>query len=257
MDETNFPEFETKTVHVDGVEAENFRAIVRKGHEQPANILSKRYVLVQHQDVYKRFEEAVGYIPDSGREGSSFSTDFVRDGQIMITTLNLPKFNFAAKRGDVVNFGIKVVNSVDGSTGVLAIPFSNRVLCGNGMTHMEYMRSMNTKHMGGVNKLLGFFGNVITNTLENFTEISNVYAGWVQTNIDWDKTYRGLVEGDVVVIPDKYLKEIDAEQPKTRWDMFNALTSLNTHDSRRNDMARIRFDRQILRAVNTSVVGDR
>jgi len=92
--EKEIPEYERKSVHVDGEEQRNWDAIVERGGRQALAMVTKRYVLVQTREVFRRFLEACPEDVDG-------TVDYYR-GTAVLTV-------FPAGLG----VGASVVNSVD------------------------------------------------------------------------------------------------------------------------------------------------
>jgi hypothetical protein len=210
--------------------------------------LSDRYELVQHEIVYNAFRDAIGYIPDLGDRALTVNC-YGEHGEVMIATLMLPKFSIQPKVGDVVQMGIKMRNSVDGSTNIELIPFSYRLACANGMTHFEAMKGIKVRHMSQAKVLVTNLDAKIAGVIENFSVISEKYKTWVNTKIKI--SVDDLIKKAEPVMPDKKLWEkVKVDEPKTAWDLFNSMTYFNSHtrkvNERNGDNSRIEFDRRIM-----------
>lgn len=248
--EPRFPRFETRPIEVDGITARDYRAIVREGDSaEIANVVSPRYQLVQHEDIWRRLMDAIGYIPPSTLGEAKIKTIFPKGGQVMVADVMLPKLNAEPQKGDIVTFGVRFVNSVDGSTGVAVMPYTLRLVCTNGMTHSEYSGSIRMKHTSGSLERLVGVEQHIQRTLANFGKIAAQYETWTATPIKWAEA-KVKLETSKVALPQKLWDELDRENPENKWEMFNVLTWYNSHRSRtKEETGRINFSARIPQLV--------
>lgn len=256
----NFPTFIEEDVYVDRrplnqwehdvKKADGYKGIVNKITGSIAAIVSKKYELIQHKNVYDAFTKAVGLIT----EETQIKVEFAKNGARMFIFLEYPKVSFEVKKGDIVNYGLTVTNSVDGSMRLMVIPYTKRLICSNGMTHQEMLGGVQKKHLKNAKVLVEELPAVIKEGLNNVTALHELYKQWAITEAKADELLDELKkEKPGVILPKKYADEIQTKikmgDMLTKWDLFNVLTELNWHDEKRQMDSKVNFNREIMKIV--------
>lgn len=215
-------------------------------------VVSPTYELVQHREVIEAVREAI--ITETQIE-PEIQASFENSGARMFCDLKIPSLNKDVAVGDTISFGVRVVNSTDATTPLKILPFTLRLACTNGMTHSEFISSVMQRHNGDVKGVLANLAEIVSQTVAANEDLIKLYRSWKTKTIP---DFAGLVEvldTNHVVIPKKYLKEVELATPETAWDFFNVLTNLNTFDEKRVVGVKEDFNKIIERAM-TVVTGE-
>ncbi|MBD3195350.1 MAG: DUF932 domain-containing protein [Candidatus Lokiarchaeota archaeon] len=250
---TEVPRFELGDIRTDYGEAlPNHQGIYPEGHEKgdkPIAIVSDRYELINHNSVFDAIKQTITD-NDYGVEGVKLTA--TPDYHKSFITLLFEECKEAIKVGDIVQFGCKIANGVDGRMSLWGVPFSYRLWCENGASHMEELNRIKFKHMTNVN--LEDLRDTIELIISNFSQIASKYREWADTEvIEMEALDTEGKEWIAKNIPNKYTDIIVAEKPKTAWELFNVLTKSNTHDTRRNDFTKLMFNRVIANTVDLMI----
>jgi len=212
----------------DNVLAENHKAIWNEDTHKLACIASKRYNLLQHRE---SFEEAVdvlkglnlGVFGTLHNYGDSVAIEMAfQDNRINI-------------EGDELKVGIRLVNSYNLSSCFGGEVFAYRSACSNGMFLGKVLgeAKMRRYHTGtaDVRTLVSQFVKDVINGNDKLKTYVN-FA--MQDSYEWELAHQILEQ---VIDMKKYRKLLFEElelrhgigTELTRWDIYNALTSIATH----------------------------
>jgi hypothetical protein len=224
------PMFETQPVYLAGEKPIEGRvAIVDCKTQDVVSFKSDDYTLIQHSEVLGTLSDAM---MSTGLKVEKANPQFYRGR--MYCDLTFKKHSIEVKKGDIVQTGVSVVNSVDGSTGIVIMPFTLRLSCMNGAVHRSILERSIQYHMGDRDAVLAKMSAIIVQAVDSTARVEETYKHWAETHFDMK-----LLKTDPFIevlnhMPKKYVKAINEEKPKTQWDLFNVLTALNTHDERRS-----------------------
>ena len=192
---------------------------------------------------------------------STLSVKYTKNGYAMRIDL-LSERKQPIEVNDLVQFGVSIRNSIDGSTALGVDGFTYRLACRNGATAKIPNVTFNAKHVGDVNKLLDAFREALRTALEYCHQLAELYRQ--ATRIKVTKEIAGkLVELRLPMMYYKYtpirLKvddkdiEIDVAREDTLWNTFNSITYVITHKSRANPIARSRMTHRLHRVMQEIV----
>ena len=276
-----FPEFEEIDIYSSwkmppfrGRRVEGYTGIREKGRDDVVSVVSSKYRLIQHQEVYdiiknfldvyfrKEYESRLGFsgcrrFPDSGTrmEWTLVFNEFRYDIECGSISSRFPQLN------DTVYCGLKVLNSVDSSIALTLAPYSERVVCANGMTHTLLTKKFKFKHYKDPIDML------INNLPVMMSEISSVYDEIISHYQSWTKI--PIVPENVVDMFENIKKEsnrsyltknqsdlIMVDCPDTAWGLFNVLTEENTYSDRRDMLSKFQQDRNIEQVMKIIVASN-
>lgn len=217
-----------------GMKLDNFRLIVDEKGEA-IQVVSKEYSLIQHTSVYKTFKKIDhGFV----NEQLVFTNNGAR--MYILATAEVGSSEIEPIVGDLIKYGIAIENSVDKSRSLCVYAYTLRLACTNGMTHRHNARGYAVKHA----HLDGDFSleAAISNTVMGIHELSSMYIKWTKETVNDIEKAEELA---AKLLPKKYLNNVEITADTTKWDLFNQLTSLNTHDAKREDHTKLAFNRKI------------
>jgi len=128
----------------------------KTGNSEVTAVLTKKYAVVQHAEVFKKLIDAVN-LYDNKVQAQTIS-DFKR----AYLFVSMPKkFTFKAPDGKDLTLGFSATNSYNGTTGVVIGAFGYRLACQNGMLLTKTLGGMSVDHITGVHKRLdALFGQM-------------------------------------------------------------------------------------------------
>jgi hypothetical protein len=113
------------------------------------------------------------------------------------------------------------------------------------MTHRSVLEKSVQYHTGKREIVIGALSSVIKESVAKVTIIEQQYKSWMTVSFNANSLNSEKFEEVTKPIPQKYLDAIEIAKPKTKWDLFNVLTDLNSHDANRNFGGKHGFDRRI------------
>jgi hypothetical protein len=192
---------------------------------------------------------------------STLSVKYTKNGYAMRIDL-LSERKEAVEVNDIVQFGVSIRNSIDGSTALGVDGFTYRLACRNGATARLQNVTFNAKHVGDVNKLLDAFREALRTALEYCHQLAELYRKATRIKVTKDIAEK-LVELNLPAMYYKYtpirLKvddkdvEVNVIREDTLWNTFNGITYVITHKSRANPIARSRMTHRLHRVMQEIV----
>jgi hypothetical protein len=168
----------------------------------------------------------------------------------------------AVEVNDLVQFGVSIRNSIDGSTALGVDGFTYRLACRNGATARIPNVTFNAKHVGNVDRLLDAFREALRTALEYCQQLAELYRKATRIKVTKEIAER-LVELNLPMMYYKYTPirlnvdgkdvEIDVIREDTLWNTFNGITYVITHNSRANPIARSRMTHRLHRVMQEIV----
>jgi hypothetical protein len=192
---------------------------------------------------------------------STLSVKYTKNGYAMRIDL-LSERKQPIEVNDLVQFGVSIRNSIDGSTALGVDGFTYRLACRNGATARIPNVTFNAKHVGDVNKLLDAFREALRTALEYCHQLAELYRQATKIKVTKEIAEK-LVELRLPMMYYKYTPirlnvdgkdvEIDVIREDTLWNTFNNITYVITHKSRANPIARSRMTHRLHRVMQEIV----
>jgi len=193
---------------------------------------------------------------------STLSVKYTKTGYAMRIDL-LSERKEAVEVDDIVQFGVSIRNSIDGSTALGVDGFTYRLACRNGATARLQNVTFNAKHVGDANRLLDAFREALRTALEYCHQLAELYRKATRIKVTKEIAER-LVELNLPMMYYKYTPirlnvdgreevEIDVVREDTLWNTFNSITYVITHKSRANPIARSRMTHRLHRVMQEIV----
>jgi hypothetical protein len=220
------------------------------------SIVSKNFAVIPNQLIMQMVADV-----SKDLNLSTLSVKYTKNGYAMRIDL-LSERKEAVEVDDIVQFGVSIRNSIDGSTALGVDGFTYRLACRNGATARLQNVTFNAKHVGNVDRLLDTFREALRTALEYCHQLAELYRKATRIKVTKEIAER-LVELRLPMMYYKYtpirLKvdgkdvEIDVIRENTLWNTFNSITYMITHKSRANPIARSRMTHRLHRVLHEIV----
>ena len=225
----------------DGDRVPGRKAIVREDTRDVLNVVSDRYMLVQHKEPMEIMHEAIDALGLDVR--GTKTTVGMRGGYAKVEWLLDKAIEIAPAKGDVLVVSAFVRTSYD-YTSAFEVGLSLlRLVCGNGMTIPETIAGMKRRHVGSFSVAEAI--QQVSADLKELPEIQRILVGLtgqrvVRTRFEkWLRKQVHLSAGAATEILDRYDRT-----GGSAWDAYNAITWYASHQVK----GRMGKDRMVLRA---------
>jgi hypothetical protein len=233
-----------------------FEKNIDNGKVNLVSIVSKNFAVIPNQLIMQMVADV-----SKDLNLSTLSVKYTKTGYAMRIDL-LSERKQPIEVNDLVQFGVSIRNSIDGSTALGVDGFTYRLACRNGATARIPNVTFNAKHVGDVNKLLDAFREALRTALEYCHQLAELYRKATRIKVTKEIAEK-LVELNLPMMYYKYtpirLKvddkdvEIDVIREDTLWNTFNNITYVITHKSRANPIARSRMTHRLHRVMREIV----
>jgi len=221
------------------------------------SIVSKNFAVIPNQLIMQMVADV-----SKDLNLSTLSVKYTKNGYAMRIDL-LSERKEAVEVDDLIQFGVSIRNSIDGTTALGVDGFTYRLRCLNGATARIPNVTFNAKHVGDVNKLLDAFREALRTALEYCHQLTELYRQATRIKVTKDVAEK-LVELNLPMMYYKYTPirlnvdgreevEVDVVREDTLWNTFNGITYVITHKSRANPIARSRMTHRLHRVMQEIV----
>jgi len=232
-------------VQVAGKNREQFKAVVNQTTQHIEAIVSDRYTLIQHREVFEPVIVAMRNL------GVRIQGKVTRDGGRIYADILFNDDRFKhdvsddSEKGDIINFGMRFFNSYDKTTSFGAEVFAMRLVCKNGMIRPVNIKSIREIHSG--NKR--FVVKAIANLFKSLAEESPKFADVVSRAREEIVTLQMMKElfatwhlgkKHVKVLMQK-IRKLDE---KNQWNIYNVLTDYITHNMEVREATKEKWHKQ-------------
>jgi Domain of unknown function (DUF932). len=226
------------------------------------SIVSKHLAVIPNQLIMQMIADV-----SKDLDLSTLQMKYTRNGYAVRIDL-LSDRKEAVEVNDIVQYGVSIRNSIDGSTALAVDSFMYRLACRNGATAKIPNVTFNARHVGDANRLLEAFREALRTALEYCHQLIELYRRAAKIKVD-KKIAERLVELRLPFMYYKYTPirltveehngektvEIDVIREDTLWNTFNGITYVITHKSRANPIARSRMTHRLHRLMQ-EIVGE-
>jgi hypothetical protein len=247
---TNYAE--TKLSKVKAV----FEKNVNNGKVNLVSIVGRNFAVIPNQLIMQMVADV-----SKDLNLSTLSVKYTKNGYAMRIDL-LSERKQPIEVNDLVQFGVSIRNSIDGSTALGVDGFTYRLACRNGATARLQNVTFNAKHVGNVDRLLDAFREALRTALEYCHQLAELYRKATRIKVTKEIAER-LVELRLPMMYYKYTPirlnvdgkdvEVDVVREDTLWNTFNGITYVITHKSRANPIARSRMTHRLHRVMQEIV----
>jgi len=212
-----------------------YKAIVNPDTDNVYSILSKDYIILQHDDAISKVQEDITKNPEFGtpiQEGPFL----YKGGARMETRFVFPEVHIPIKNGDLVNPQIQVLNGYDGGQGFHVIFGAYRVVCSNGLTIGEKVLQVHQRHTRKVSNFL--MNNLLSDSMHQFSMQTEIWKTWVNKTIDTKKMEEKIKLLKLSAKREEEIKKevevsdgeiINGQKVLNLWLFFNILCQYATH----------------------------
>jgi translation initiation factor IF-1 len=233
LNETLFP--------VTSQEVMNSNYLAIKKGDDIISIMTKQYSLIPNQEVWDAINFGLNYYDARLKEVKMF-----KGLRTQWTIVFGKEHRTEISVGDVVDTGIRVYNSYDGSKKLTIVAFLERLACTNGMVMDEVSTEWDAMHRVGNIDM-----EVFPQKLQDIAVQSNEYiSNKIQKLSDISVPEEKLLEF-VEIFPQKLQEPVLAElsSANTYYDMLNAGTYVMTHIANRMIESNIKLERGLISQV--------
>ena len=187
------------------------------------DVVSPRYHVIQHAEAFDRVEEGLeAYFKK--KVTSNIRT--IDGGARFRAEFKLPMRPIKVGGSDVSEITMVMQNSYNRSLTFSAELGAFRLICSNGMKIGQSFGSIKARHVSGVEgwNILDAVDKMVLNA----PRLKEVWQEWEGQWVQYEEAVE-LLNGQ---FPDKYLTPVLSEEryPRTKWQLYNDLTSFATHD---------------------------
>jgi len=206
-----------------------FRAVRNNGVWFAYAVVTDRFTEVRHVEVWKIVESEIqkqGLVVQSISElrtPKRFWKTYLFESQI------------GRKVGDVIQVGLRVCNSVKGTSSVIIYPYWIRLACTNGMTSSQGVWKPATTHVGEKHDILQSVKFTLKEALEQAFGYEKLMAQAVDIKLDnatrlrllkavvWRKNFSQAAFHSIKL-------QLEQEHSTSLWSFVNAITYTATHE---------------------------
>ncbi len=216
------------------------------------SIVSKQFAVIPNQLIMQMIADV-----SKDLNLSTLQLKYTKNGYAVRMDL-LSDRKEAVEVDDIVQFGVSIRNSIDGTTALGVDSFMYRLRCKNGATARIPNVTFNARHVGDADRLLEAFKEALRTALEYCHQLVELYRKATRIKVDREIAER-LVE---LRLPAMYYKhtsirlrvnehgnvrtiDVDVVKEDTLWNTFNGITYIITHKSRANPIARSRMTHRL------------
>jgi len=226
------------------------------------SIVSRQFVIIPNQMIMQMLADV-----SKDLNLSTLQMKYTRNGYAIRIDLLSNRME-PVEVNDLVQYGVSIRNSIDGTTALGVDSFMYRLACRNGATARIPNVTFNARHVGDANRLLEAFKEALRTALEYCHQLVELYRRATKIKVDKEIAER-LVELRLPFMYYKYTPirltvnevngvrtvDIDVIREDTLWNTFNGITYVITHKSRANPIARSRMTHRLHRLMQ-EIVGE-
>ncbi len=222
----DFP-VETRDIKIEGgIKVEGRKAVVRLDTEKPTPIavVSDKYKIVPHKDVIETFTRVKGI--------KEVKVSVCKRGALLLGDYDfnngLSKQEVAV--GDTVQFGLRVFNSYDMTTGVGFEVTALRLVCSNGLLVPSKVARFSFKHFENVE--INGLEDSVKGRLSESVKVVEEWGRWLKTVPTEARIKKFFEEAKGLGDKDKEKLSEASIGLKNRnvWEIYNTVTAHLSHD---------------------------
>jgi hypothetical protein len=235
------PYFEEKDLYVEGTRVRDFKGIAYKGTNKIVAIVSNKYNLVQHSQV---FEFAINTIVSQYGENSvcGWVEHYKTKAYLFLTFKEVNVENDSKYK-----VGLLITNSVDSTLSIWTTLFNYREVCSNGLIEKHNIITIQNKHLGGTNlwsRLSSRFGIVlqqfdilVKKHFDTLEELKNIVAPSIDVLEILRRNYKISRKAYYTIM--RKVKSVD-----TLFNIYQAITNYYSNNKSRNITSRVEMLRK-------------
>ena len=190
-------------------------------------VVTEKFTEVKHYELWRLVENELAEQGISVLETSEFRTNrrvwktYIFENQV------------GRNVGDIVQVGLRVCNSIKGTSSIIFYPFWKRLVCSNGMTSSKGIWRPATIHRGNKIDILASVRNTLREALEQAIGFETLMLKAIQIKLSPDEKLR-VVEAiakrkRLSQYVHYYITEYAKREQNNLWGVANAITYVATH----------------------------
>lgn len=236
------------------------KAVIRSNEGiELVSIVGKNFAIVPNQLVLDILAEV-----SKDMNLQTLNMRYDKHGNAIVVNLLSDKKE-AIEVNDIVQFGVSIRNSIDGSSSLAVDAFSYRLACRNGAIARDSNLSFAVKHIGDPYRLIEVFRIALKQALQNVERLVELYRKMTRVKLTRSiaerlvslnlpymyYTYTPIrVEHDM----DGKIKNVIVTDPESSvWEVFNAMTYTLTHKSRAGALSKSYISHRLHRAIERAL----
>ena len=220
-----------------------YKFIVREDTNEILSCMTDEYRLISNESIVNTATPILEKEGAKLREASIYS-----DGKRTVWRWTFPQTKVDIGGKDFVNPELCIVNSYDGSAEIQVRSGAYRLVCSNGLVIGMVLSRTRNKHSvwnQNIDKLEETIHSTILATKETLV---NSLPLLKETNIR-----KAHIKKVIEMLPsyamDTLVQYLIANNPRTYWDLLNALTYISTHHMQRDRGATLKLENEIYPSI--------
>lgn len=228
----NFP-VELSEVKTNDLIIPKRKAVIRTDTNQVIGFVSDKYGLVKHLEVMNSFKAVID------KEKYEEKIVMSHNGAKLFAIFSFPDKKIQGAEGDEVIMRAVVINSYNGSNSLQIMLGAFRLVCSNGMILGDTMFDYSAKHFqNGIDTSMIMESFSALN--EKFVSSQSIVSKMVKQSVVGDDKLFDKKDKQFYV-PKYLLKQAEQKfyndkEENTVWDYYNSLTSVITHDMKKESI---------------------
>ena len=228
----------TVPIKANGQEIPKKAAVLRTDTNEPLGIVSNQYGLLTHTDVIDSLRHVL-----SGQKYEE-QIQLTKNGAHLFASYKLTDIQIEPKLNDFVSMRLIGRNSYDGTKSFTMMLGAFRLVCSNGMVIGKELFSFRQRHISSVVSLdQELLDSKVGDLIGTFKRSLPIMKTMTKTPANVDESF---FDKDKISMPNYLVKEAleiyENDKQKTVWNLYNAFTSVITHNLRKeNPKTQIKF----------------
>jgi hypothetical protein len=210
-------------------EVEQARVVVRDDSNEILSVVSKDYVLVPHKTVAEAVDSALERA-NLEIADERITTHLNPSGTQFYRTYHFPDIAQPVEKGDLVGMAIRITNSYDRTSRIGIYLDGNRLVCTNGLIQPKNEFSITLVHVGDFDP--DKFSLSADSLIHKFDILTNKWRAWAEQGLEHERAQLVIehmaLKHHMRWIADRVLQ--GSHPMNTRWQAYNAVTEVITHD---------------------------
>ena len=199
------------------------RAVVRTDTKKVLGVVGTEYKILPNKYVLDQIESTLPVSLQTRK------ISVCEDGQYMFARYMSPKIKpITVAKGDIIQFGVEIVNAYNGRMSLLMRMFALRLVCTNGMTTPHGVSTIQVRHVGSANLIEA--RKEFEMKVQLFQDYGDVWKSWLkvtpketQINEFLEKRISSQIGRDII------RNKFETDKDRSLWGFFNAVTFYGTH----------------------------
>ena len=192
-----------------------------------ASVVSKGYNVLLHEDLIKTVANTLTNL------GLSIKGTVINKNNRVHANILIDKEVEMA--GEKFMLGFRITNSYDKKTGIKGEFYGVRLACNNGMLLTNFGEVVLSESHNTTKDVDQLVVNLVKNSVKVSSQLKTVIEEAMATSMEWamaNIVLENLLKKKkyVELLQDHLAKEYAGQEHLTKWDVYNAITSIITHD---------------------------